>query len=285
MANPVLKSQPAFGDSATKYQQEQYAAQYRQQYGQTTTQQYGQTYGQTGFNEQPYYAQPDAVTQPQTATGTRALTYEDVIIKTAGLIAVVFITGALSWQVANPALIYGGLIAGLVLGLINSFKKSPSPALITLYAACQGIALGGISRIFEFAYSGIVIQALLATATTVVAVLALHVSGKFRVTAKFKKWVFTLGLGYFLFIVINLILNLFGVTGFNGFREGPIGLLVGLFAVGLAAAFLLIDFNDIREGVEAGVDAKFAWTAAFALLVTIIWMYIEFLRLLAIFRD
>lgn len=285
MANPVFKNQPAFGDSATKYAQDNYVDQYRQQYGQQGGAQYGQQvspqYGQQHVQQepiQPYIGATDTYRQG-------ALTYADVVVKTAGLLAVVIISGAYSWYSNNAMVLIVGFIGGLIFGLINAFRKSPSPALISLYALFQGLFLGGISRIYESSYSGIIGQAVLATAATIAAVLALHTSGKFRVTQKFRKWVFTLTLGYAIFVVINLLFSVFGAGGAWGFRNGTLGLVIGLFAVGLAAAFLLIDFDDIRKGVEAGVDAKFAWAAGFALLVTIIWMYIEFLRLLAIFRD
>ena len=219
-----------------------------------------------------------------TTADTKRLTYDDVILKTAGMLAILVVAAAASWQLTTqaPMLWVGGMVVGLILGLINSFKKKPSPLLITLYSVAQGVFLGGISYFYQTFYDGVVLQAVLATIATFAAALLLFKSGKVRVTPKFTRWLLIAITGYAAFSFVNLILVWTGVLGGWGMRGGGIGVLVGLFAVGLAAASLIVDFDSIKRGVERGAPARFAWAAAFGLLVTLIWLYLEFLRLLAI---
>ena len=274
MSNPVFNNSPVFG--APKR-------------GRTTTIQpspYGSAAAgsgamsgiATGRLEQMYGA-PTATTRD-----TGRLTYDDVIVKTAGLFAILVTTGALTWTLA-PQLFFVGMIVGLVLGLVNSFKKNPSPLLIMAYAAAEGVFLGGISAFFDAQWPGIVVQAVLATVATFAACLVLFRSGKVRVTPKLTRWLMVAMGGYLLFSLINLGLTWSGVLDGWGMRSGPLGIVIGLVAVGLAAFMLILDFDSIKRGVEQGAPAKFAWSAAFGLVVTLVWMYLEFLRLLAILRG
>ncbi|MGO1240941.1 MAG: Bax inhibitor-1/YccA family protein, partial [Cellulosimicrobium funkei] len=125
----------------------------------------------------------------------------------------------------------------------------------------------------------------LSTVATFAAALFLFRSGKVRVTPKFTRWLLIAMVGYLAFSLVNVVLVLFGVLDGWGMRGGTIGIVVGLIAVGLAAASLIVDFDSIKRGVEAGVPAKFAWSAAFGLMVTLIWLYLEFLRLFAILQS
>jgi uncharacterized YccA/Bax inhibitor family protein len=191
-----------------------------------------------------------------------------------------------------PFLYLFGAIAGLVLGLVNAFRCNPSPALIVAYTVAQGLFLGGISLAFGSMTVGnggsvtdIVFQAVLATVATFAAALFLFKSGKVRVTPKFTRWLLIAMVGYLAFSLVNVVLVLFGVLDGWGMRGGGWGIAIGLIAVGLAAASLIVDFDSIKRGVEAGVPAKFAWSAAFGLMVTLIWLYLEFLRLFAILQS
>jgi uncharacterized YccA/Bax inhibitor family protein len=226
-----------------------------------------------------------------TAAQTGRMTYDDVIMKTGGLLTIVVLAAAATWFAAPDTLrmplAIGGALIGFVLGLVNSFKKSPSPALIMLYGAAEGVFLGGISWVFEGRWPGIVVQAVLATVATFVACLVLYRSGKVRVTPKFQRWLLIAMVGYLIFSLVNVLFIVFNVGGgdFGPLRSGPMGMIVGLFAVGLASAMLIMDFDSIKRGVDLGVPAKLAWTAAFGLIVTLVWMYLEFLRLIAIMRN
>ncbi len=235
------------------------------------------------------YAAPSATTAQ-----TGRLTSDDVIVKTAGLLALVVAAAAFAWFVVPDTLrmpvALGGALVGFVLGLVNSFKRKPSPALIALYAVAEGLFLGGISWFIEVAANlpGVVTQAVLATLATFAACLVLFRSGKVRVTPKFTRWLLVAMGGYLVFSLINFGMAMFDVGGggaFGPLRSGGLGMVVGLIAVGLAAAMLIVDFDSIKRGVEAGAPASFAWTAAFGLVVTLVWMYLEFLRLIAILRG
>lgn len=285
MTNPVFSNSDVFGEPRRTGQRGGTTTT-PSAYGQPTgaAPQYGQ-FGATGTQAADAASLENMYSAPSATTAdTKRLTYDDVIMKTGGLLALLVVVGALTWQLA-PGLWVGGMIVGLVLGLVNAFKRNPSPVLITLYTVAQGVFLGGISRFYESFYDGIVLQAVLATVATFAASLFLFKSGKVRVTPKFTRWLLIAMVGYLVFSLVNLVLVWTGVLGGWGMRGGALGIVVGLIAVGLAAASLIVDFDAIKRGVEQGVPAKFAWAAAFGLLVTLIWLYLEFLRLIAIFNS
>ena len=276
MSNPVFERSPYFADPRA-----------RRRSGSGSTAATTVSGPQVQDLEQAY-AGPSA-----TPVQTGRMTYDDVIMKSGGLLAVIVTTAAAAWFLfpGNSLVMITGLIGGLILGLVNAFRREPSPALILGYAAFEGLFLGGISQFFEAAYSGIVLQAVLATFATFAATLALFRSGRVRVTPKFTRTVLIAGAGYLLFSLVNLGLMFFGVLdnpwGLRGatIMGIPLGVVIGVAAVVLAAAFLVMDFDAIKRGVEGGIPARFAWSAAFGLVVTLVWLYLEFLRLLAILRE
>lgn len=234
---------------------------------------------------QDMYAAPSA-----TPVQTGRMTYDDVIMKTGITLGVLLIGAVVGWRYPGLAMI--GLVVGLVLGLVNAFKKNPSPPLILAYATFEGVFLGGISFLFENTaisgrpLDGIVAQAVLGTVGVFVATLLVYRSGKVRVTPKFQRGVMIALVGYALFSLVNLLFMVFGSSDSPfGFRDGAFGMIIGLFAVGLASLVLILDFDFIEKGVKQGIPAKFAWTAAFGLTVTLVWLYIEMLRLIAILRG
>ena len=275
MSNPVFENSPYFGDPRSRRRSRSGTAQV------TVS---GQ---QVQEMEQAYVAPAASPLQ------TGRMTYDDVIVKSAGLLAVIVTTAAVAWFLfpGNALVMIVGLIGGLVLGLVNAFRREPSRGLILGYAAFEGLFLGGISLFFEAAYGGIVLQAVLATFATFAATLALFSSGKIRVTPKFTRTVLIAGAGYLLFSLVNLGLMFFGALdnpwGLRGasIMGIPLGVVIGIAAVVLAAAFLVMDFDAIKRGVEGGIPARFSWSAAFGLVVTLVWLYLEFLRLLAILRE
>lgn len=286
MANPVFNNSAVFGDPRARGNRPGARASSPQPpvspYGTATT---GGAVMDAPSLEQMYGA-PTATTRD-----TGRLTYDDVIIKTGGLLALLVVVAAATWNFA-PGLWPVGAVVGLVLGLVNAFKKNPSPALIIAYTAAQGVFLGGISLAFQnMTFDGqsvqpIVLQAVVATMATFGAALFLFKSGRVRVTPKFTRWLIISMVGYLAFSLVNLVMSFFVASeGFGPLRNGWMGVLVGLFAVGLAAASLIMDFDSIKRGVEQGVPAKFAWSAAFGLIVTLVWLYLEILRILAILRG
>lgn len=215
---------------------------------------------------------------------TGRLTYNDVVSKTVLMFGALVITAVIGWQI--PALMLPGVLIGLVLGLVNSFKREPSPVLIMLYAAAEGVFLGGISRVIDDLYPGAAVQAVIATFSVFAVTLALYRSGKYRATPKMTKMFFIAMGAYLVFSLVNLGLMLFGVTdSMFGLRSGWLGLAIGALAVLLATYSLVLDFTQIQRGVEQGAPAKFAWTAAFGLTVTMVWLYVEILRIIAILRE
>lgn len=224
---------------------------------------------------------------------TGRMTYDDAVMKTGIVVGTIILAAAIHWLVIGPsmALTFGGLLVGLVLGLVNAFKKEPSPALIMGYAIAEGLFLGGISAVFEAQWGGIVLQAVLATSITFLVCLGLYSSGKVRVTPKATRMLMIAMLGYLAFSLVNLVLMLTGVVtdpwGLRGMTIMgiPLGLIIGAFAVLLAAYSLIVDFDSIKRGVERGVPEKYSWAAGFGIAVTLVWLYLEFLRLLAILRN
>ena len=218
-------------------------------------------------------------------------------MRTAGLLGLLVVVAAATWYgTESGRLPQGvwmlGMVVGLVLGLVNAFKRNPSPVLITLYTVAQGVFLGGVSLAFTaLAVNGtsthtaqpIVLQAVLATFATFGAALWLYSSGRVRVTAKFVRWLIIAMVGYLVFQVVNIVLSYFVASdAFGPLRSGGWGVVIGLFAVGLAAASLIVDFDSIKRGVVAGVPKRYAWSAAFGLVVTLVWLYLELLRIFAI---
>ena len=178
-----------------------------------------------------------------------------------------------------------------MLALVNIFKREPSPALILAYAVAQGVFLGGISSFFEAMYPGIVTQAVLATFCVVAVTLGLFVSGKVRASARATKVFLVVMIGYLLFSLVNVGLMAFGVNNDPwGLRTSveiagiPLGVILGVLAVLLGAYSLVLDFDFIQKGVQNRVPARYQWTGAFGIMVTIIWLYLEILRLIAILR-
>lgn len=211
---------------------------------------------------------------------TGRMTYNDVVGKTGLMLVLVVVAGAVGWF--SPGLMIVGAIAGLVLGLVNSFKREPSPVLIMLYALAEGLFLGGISAVFEASYPGIVVQAVLGTLSVFAVMLALYTSGKFRPTPRMTKIVMTAMLGYLVFMLVNLVLTW---TGIANLRTGGLGLIIGAIAVLLAAYSLTMDFEMAAVGVRNGAPQKYSWSVAFGLTVTLVWLYIEILRILSILRS
>ncbi|MBB4734596.1 putative YccA/Bax inhibitor family protein [Micrococcus cohnii] len=294
MANPVMNSknfqqQMHSGQSQPSWYAGAPQGAAQTPYGQTP---YGQApQGQRPYGQAPYGQQAGAPDLEQMyaapAAGpadTGRMTYNDIVGKTAFCLVLVVVGGAVGWMFPGIGIV--GAIIGFVLGLVNAFKKNPSPALILAYSAAQGLFLGAFSSIMEGTYPGIVVQAVLGTLSVFAVTLALFSSGKFRPTPKMTKIFMIAMLGYLVFSLVNVGMMLFGVTdSMFGMRSGMIGVVIGLLAVLLASYSLVMDFQMAEDGVRNGVPEKFSWTVAFGLTVTLIWLYVEILRILAILRG
>jgi uncharacterized YccA/Bax inhibitor family protein len=230
------------------------------------------------------YAAPTA-----TPAQTGRMTLDDVVMKTGVLFAVLLVTSALSWFVltpAVPALPIVAAIAGFVLAMVISFKQSTSPALIVTYAAIEGVFVGGVS-LFYSSYAGttnIVGQAVLGTLAAFVGMLVVYRSGRLRATPKFTRMLLIAAVGYLVVSLASLVAGAFGVGDGWGFRTGGLGLLLCVAGVVIASLFLILDFDFIERAVAQGAPQRTAWLAGFGLMVTLVWIYLEILRFLAILR-
>lgn len=256
------------------------------------------TYGQQGQWGQPGPQQVPGFGDPQygapmapTDTGRR-LSLDDVVTKTLGLFALLLVSGAAGWMVAannrpaGLAIWMGGMIAGIVLGFVISFKKTISVPLIVAYSVIEGAFLGAISQFFNSQWNGIVAQAVLATLSVFAGMFAGWKFGLIKVNDRTRKIFGFAALGYFLFAMLNLVLQMTGVLGdFGFFSMGTFGMILCLFAVALASYSLAIAFDTIQYAVNAGVPEKTSWLLAHGLIVSIAWLYLELLRMFAISRD
>ena len=216
------------------------------------------------------------------------LTMDDIAVKTGILLGLLVTTGAAAWALDVGYGVIGiAAIAGLVLALVNIFKKKVSPGLVLAYAAVQGVALGGISHVYEGAYRGIVVQAIVGTVAVFGAVALGYKSGKLQATPKFVK-VVTLGfVGLFAVVVLNLVAGLFGDGDPLGIRGGntTLSVLFSLAFITFGALTFVLDFDQAERMVKAGVPEVESWRIAFGLVVGLVWLYLEVLRLLSYFRD
>ncbi|MCR2793598.1 Bax inhibitor-1/YccA family protein [Microbacterium sp. zg.Y625] len=247
------------------------------------------------------YAAPSAG-----AVETDRMTVEDTVVKTVGLFAILVATAVVGWiwtlsplpdngPTMMPWII--GALGGFVLSMVVIFssRKKIRPGLIFGYAAMEGLFVGGISAYFEFVFPGIVMQATLATLAVVGVTLALFASGKVRASKKATKIFMIAMVGYLVFSLLNVVLMLVGVVPAGmmfGLHSAPSplfgipwGVIIGVFVIILAAYSLVLDFDQIQQGVRNGAPRKFAWMGAFGIMVTVVWLYVEILRMLAILRG
>jgi uncharacterized YccA/Bax inhibitor family protein len=216
----------------------------------------------------------------------RPITVDDVVMKTGITLGLALLTGVitaiavLGGMNPYPPLIIG-FIVGLVVSLIVIFKQTPNPALILTYSAAEGVALGALTGVFESfpATQGIGLQALLGTSLVFAVMLVVYRTGAVKVTPKLTKWIIGAAGGAVLLMLLNLVLGFFGVN--MGIRSAtPLGIIFSLVVIGIAAFMLLLDFDQADQMIRQGMPAKWAWFAAFGLMTTLVWLYVEILRLL-----
>ncbi len=227
------------------------------------------------------------------ATGSNQMSISGTVNKSLFLILLVFLTAFYSWQNAFPqgwsentspqvpSWYFVVIILSLVLSFVIIFKKTWAPALAPVYALLQGFTLGAISAIFEYKYPGIVLQAVLCTIGTFFALLMAYKSKLIPVTQNFRLGIVAATGGIALVYIIDLVMMFFGVRVPFIHETGWIGIGFSLFVTVIAALNLVLDFDFIEKGAEQGAPKYMEWYASFGLLVTLIWLYLEFLRLLA----
>ncbi|KAF1687486.1 hypothetical protein B1992_02070 [Pseudoxanthomonas broegbernensis] len=218
-----------------------------------------------------------------------AMTLNGTVNKTGLLLLMCVLTGAFAWSqmqvteagVTGMGYVWGGALGGFVLALVTIFKKEWAPVSAPLYALTEGLFLGGISAVFEARFPGIVMQAVLLTFGTLFALLFAYRSGLIKATENFKLGVIAATGGIALVYLASFALRFFNVNIPFIHDSGLIGIGFSLFVVVVAALNLVLDFDFIETGVERGAPKYMEWYGAFGLMVTLVWLYVEFLRLLA----
>jgi uncharacterized YccA/Bax inhibitor family protein len=227
------------------------------------------------------YGSPSA-----TSVQTGRMTIDDVVMRTASIFAVLLVAAGVTFVLEPPFIVViGAAIVGFVLGMVITFKKAISPPLILTYGAIEGVFVGGISYVYESFYDGIVVQAVLGTLAAFGSMLGLYMVGAVRATPRFQRILLIAGVGYLVFGLMHFV----GVA-FNWWESiyaggGVLAIALSAFGVVLASLFLVLDFDQIEQGIRNGAPQKFAWLAGFGLVVTLVWLYIEILRLISILRG
>ena len=214
--------------------------------------------------------------------------------KTGILLLCAVVTAAWTWNsfthtrdlsTVGPAIGIGA-IGGLIVAFVTVFKKEWSPVTAPIYALLEGLVLGGISAIFELRYPGIAMQAVGLTFGTLFVLLLAYKSGLIKVTQKFRLGVVAATGGIMIFYFLQILLSMFHIGFFSSvFGSGLIGIVFSLFVVGVAALNLVLDFDFVEQGVAYGAPRYMEWYAAFGILVTLVWLYLEMLRLLGKLRS
>jgi uncharacterized YccA/Bax inhibitor family protein len=287
--NPVFARSEGFNGRGTTYGNQTYPGSAQQYAGYGSPAQWGT--GQPG----------GAGTYPPQVDQGR-MTLDSVVQKTGLTLGLVVLTAAATWFLtgdidtqAQLNGLYGismiGAIGGFALAMVNTFKKVISPALVLVYAALQGVFVGAFSKALETAFvdpdsqqGGLVIGAVVGTMAAVAGTLAAYKFFNIQVGKRFYKWVIAAGMGFLALTLLDVVLGFFGnAIGFNGF--GPLGLLMSVIGLGLGVLFLILDFDFVERGIAAGLPERESWRAAFGLTATIVFIYIEMLRILAILRG
>lgn len=248
--------------------------------------------GRTVGFDQPggWSASPDPVESgyfgpTATSRETGRMTIEDVVVRTGVLLGTILVAGGLTWVLGLEALLFPAMLIGFVLGLVISFKQITNPVAVIAYAALEGVFLGGLSKILDARYPGIAVQAVTGTAAVALAMLYVYSSGRLRVTPKFTRMVVGATMGYAALLLVNLVVSLFHSGGLGLFDGGVLGIGISLLAVGLASLNLVLDYDLIAQGAKRGLPERFGWYAAFSLTVTLVWLYVEMLRLISQLRE
>jgi len=237
------------------------------------------------MREEVYQGEPVVIdANPMTISGT--------INKTLAMLALVGVAGLYTWQqyfagFADKVMImvWAGVICGFILALITAFRPQNANILAPAYAICEGFALGGISAIYEKAFGGIVGTAVVLTFLALFTMLVLYQFNVIRATDKFKKVIITATISVAVFYLISIVASLFGKPFAFMYDSSPLGIGISLVVLGIACLNFIIDFDFIERGAQTMAPKYFEWYGAFTLMVTLVWVYLEILRLLARLRD
>ncbi|MFT4263246.1 MAG: Bax inhibitor-1/YccA family protein [Nocardioides sp.] len=254
-----------------------------------------------GFNGKAYAGFGDApvatTTQTRTSYGTGRMTIDSVVQSTAASVAIVIVAAAVTWLV-SPAvspetgipssLVAASTIGGgaaFILSMVNSFKRVISPALVIAFAVAEGVALGALSEVFNAVYGGgLIVQAVLGTFAAFAGTLAAYKVLDIKVGQKFRTFVVAAMFGMVALSLLEVVLGLFG-SGLGLFDDGAMGLVFAAAGLVLGVFMLILDFDFVENGIRAGLDERESWRAAFAMTVSLVWIYTNLLRILAILQN
>jgi uncharacterized YccA/Bax inhibitor family protein len=254
----------------------------------------GAAYGQyAGFNQPQGGVPGHGAPQAPAGSADRPMTVDDVVIKTGMSVGVALITGVVTAIWAQGQVIagntgaligamLGGMLVGLGLAMFIIFKQKASGPLTLAYSAAEGVFLGAITGMFQVMFgNGIALQAIMGTAAVFVTMLVVYKTGAVKVTPKLTKWIVGAMGGALVLMLANLVLSFF-IDGGLGLRSGgPIAIIFSLVVIGIAAFSFLLDFDMADRMIREGMPSKWAWFAAFGLMTTLVWLYLEILRLLS----
>ena len=215
------------------------------------------------------------------------MTIEGTVNKTAMSLLLLMVTASYTWMNPSPGLMMLGFIGGFIMAIITIYKKTWAPYTVSGYALLEGLALGGVSRIFEMQYPGIASQAIFLTFGILAALLLAYKTGVIKPTENFKLGVFAATGGIFIMYLISFIMSFFGsgLSILNPNNTSMFSIGISLFIVVIASLNLVLDFDFIEEGAEQGAPKYMEWYGAFGLMITLIWLYIEILNLLMKLRS
>lgn len=284
MGNPITTRNPYF--SANAQRPNQFPGAQRTEYG------YGDQYAPSNYGQSfdGQYVEGGAFVQD-----SGRMTYTDALNKVGILLGIALISGVATALLLPPALWMPvsiiAVIGALVSGFLIAFQKVVKPGAAIAYSALEGVALGAFTAALEIMIPGVAIQAVLATSVIVGVTLALHYSGTVRTTPKGRKIILVVMLGYLAFSLLNFVLSVTGLIsqpwGMRGFEVAgiPLGVIMGVAMILIAAYMLIGDFEDINAAIVNGAPREFSWTVGIAIVMTILWIYVEVLRLIAILSD
>ena len=239
-----------------------------------------ETFGRSG---NPAFG--DKFNQSQGFVGSERMTLDGTVNKTGILLGLCFIGAIISWNIPNPILIIGGVLVGFGLAIYTSFVPRNAGITAPIYAFVEGLFLGGISLMFEMEYPGIAIQAIGLTFGTLASLLFFYKSGLIKPTENFRLMIFSATFGIMILYLVSIVMSFFG-SGIGFIHSnGIFGIGFSLFVVCIAALNLVLDFDFIEQGSENNLPKFMEWYGAFSLMVTLIWLYLEILRLLAKLRS
>ena len=239
-----------------------------------------ETFGRSG---NPVFG--DKFNQSQGFVGSERMTLDGTVNKTGILLGLCFFGAIISWNIPNPLLMFGGALIGFGLAMYTSFVPRNAGITAPIYAFLKGLFLGGISLVLEMQYPGIAIQAVGLTFGTLASLLFFYKSGLIKPTENYRLMIFSATFGIMILYLVNFVMSFFGAgIGFIH-SNGIFGIGFSLFVVGVAALNLVLDFDFIEQGAENSLPKYMEWYGAFSLMVTLIWLYLEILRLLAKLRS